>query len=300
MKRNIWLFLLSPLLVLTVVPANADSINFTDLLPSTGTGICDIPPDPTTSGAQFGSPAGCWTLQSQLFGTPGDGFLPGSGIAGSSNLTVTGTDGTGDSNGNDMFTFTQFTTVITDATSGDLTFNWNYSTFDVGSFYDPAGYIYCPASNSNPTCQTKQLTMDFDGLGDPSLPFGDPGSLLPGSLLLGGISDPSTNSAFNPDGSVNILNLPSPPVCDLNALICPPGFAESGTVTVFGLSAGDTFGAWVASNSNTFGAGQIILSNILSNTEAPTPEPASFLLIGGGLLALGWAGRKARRRGAGQ
>src|SRR5476651_1331494 len=64
MKRNnIWLFILSPLLVLTGVPANAGIINLSDLLPGT------------------------WTLQSTNFLDPlplGDGSIPGSGIAGSS------------------------------------------------------------------------------------------------------------------------------------------------------------------------------------------------------------------------
>jgi hypothetical protein len=289
MKRNIWLFLLSPLLVvLTGVPANAASINLSDLL------------------------SGAWTLQSTDLGTAtlndgvtlpdgtvvpptvvslplGDGTILGSGIAGPSNLTLTGSDcsdptspavpcALGDLSGfgANIATFTQFTTVITDATAGDLTFNWNYTTGDAGSFYDPAGYFYCAATSDPGSCGPGgglfQLTMDFDGLLLVS------GSSLPGGMF-GGISDPSTNSAFNPaDGSFTLPN--------------PPDFAESGTVTVSGLSAGDTFGVWVASN-NQFGAAQITLSDVAPTL---TPEPASFLLIGGGLLALGWAGRKKARR----
>jgi hypothetical protein len=228
---------------------------------------------------------GAWTLQSTNFLDPlGDGSILGSGIAGPSNLTLTGSDcvdpasptvacafGDPSGFGANIATFTQFTTVITDATAGDLTFNWNYTTADAGSYYDPAGYTVCPATSGTPVCQTLQLTMDFDGLGlsGSSLPVG----------LFGGIFDPLANSAFNPsDGTFTLPDAPN--------------FAESGMVSVFGLSAGDTFGVWVASN-NQFGAAQITLSDVAPTL---TPEPASFLLIGGGLLALGWAGRKKARR----
>jgi hypothetical protein len=52
---------------------------------------------------------------------------------------------------------------------------------------------------------------------------------------------------------------------------------------------------------NANGAGTITFSDPLGpGTISDTPEPASFLLIGGGLLALGSAGQKARRRQAGK
>lgn len=304
MKRNIWLFLLSPLLVLTGVPANASSINLTDMLSA---GTCTAP-DPTP---------GCWTLQNQngdgTFGGVGQTLASGNGSL-LNDLTVIGSDvntadpnsgipnggllfdfsngpgfdpallgvdgnsGDGtDPNGTPFSTFTQFTTVITGDNpgltdqgngifSGDLTFTWTFTTFDAGSFYDQAGYIYCPATSGIPTCQQVPLTMNFDAL-----------------------ANNFSGASQNPDGTVNTTAGPFPD--------SSTGFAEGGpsaTVTAFNLSAGDTFGAYVLSLDNANGAGTIVFSGPAASS--PTPEPASFLLIGGGLLALGGAGRKARRR----
>jgi len=306
MKRNIWLFLLSPLLVLTGVPANASSINLTDMLSA---GTCMTPPDPNTPGLESGFPGGCWTLQNQN----GDGTFGGVGqTAASGNgsllngLTVIGSDvntvddfgipnggplfspdsinggfdpallqadysGSGfDPYGTSYYTTTLFTTVITGDNpgltdqgdgitfSGDLTFTWTFTTFDAGSFYDQAGYLYCPATSGIPTCQQIPLTMNFDAL---------------------------TNTALNQDFTTNTTG----PFPDQ-----PSGYMETGTVTAVNLSAGDTFGAYVLSLDNANGAATIAFSGPAASS--PTPEPASFLLIGGGLLALGWAGRKARRR----
>lgn len=311
MKRNIWLFLLLPLLVWTGVPAHADSINLTDLL---STGTCLAPPDPNTPGQEFGLPAGCWTLQNQngdgTFGGVGQTLASGTGsllngltVIGSDVNTadglgipnggalfspdstnggfdpaLLGVDGSGsgvDPYGTPFFTFTQFTTVITPTNpgltdqgngifSGDLTFTWTFTTLDAGSFYDQAGYVYCPATSGIPTCQQIPLTMNFDAL-----------------------ANNFSGASQNPDGSLNTTG----PFPDQ-----PSGFMETGTVTAFNLSAGDTFGAYVFSLDNANGAGTIVLSDAV----AVTPEPASFLLIGGGLLALGGAGRRARRRSAGK
>jgi hypothetical protein len=316
MKRNIWLFLLSPLLVLTGVPAHAGSINLTDMLSAAGT--CLTPPDPGTPGLESGLPAGCWTLQNQnsdgSFGgvgqtlangtgdllngltvigsdvNTGDGIgIPNDGalfspdpINGGFDPALLGVDGSGDglsSPGFDPYgtpysTFTQFTTVITASNpglttqsdgitvAGDLTFTWTFTTLDAGSFYDQAGYIYCPSTSSNPTCQQVPLTMNFDAL-----------------------ANGFNGAALNPDGSLNTdpSTFPDP----------SKGFLETGSVTIAGVSAGDTFGAYVLSLDNTNGAGTIVLAGQPSSLA---PEPASFLLIGGGLLALGGAGRKARRR----
>jgi hypothetical protein len=318
MKRNnIWLFILSPLLVLTGVPANAGIIDLTDLL---APGTC------STALA-----AGCWTLQNQN----GDGTVtPDSGGVGQtgtgsllSGLTVIGSDvntvdafgapnggalfdpstapngfdpallgvdgfsGDGtDINGTPFSTITLFTTVISDATSGDLTFNWSYSTLDAGSFYDQAGYYQCSATAiPGVGCAFYQLTMSYDALAGfvPSNdltvdnPLGIPGAFGGSGAAPDPLSGGGFVYAYNLDGTLNTaFNAPT-----------SPGFAETGTATV-SLSAGDTFGAYVLSLDNANGAGTISFASFAS----PTPEPASFLLIGGGLLALGGAGRRARRR----
>jgi hypothetical protein len=259
MNRRIWLSLLSTLLLLTGVPASADTINMQSLLSA---GACTTAPDPNTPGAEFGFPAGCWTLQNRNSDGTVGGAASGTALTGSGGITVTGSDANlVDSFGTPISTLTQFTTVISDTTpgvtmapdgislSGDLTFNWLFTTEDAGSFYDPAGYFLCsatPTGYPSNICGLYQLTSDLDALNPP---------------------DP-LNPPFSP-------------------------FAESGTVTVT-LAPGDVFGAYVLTQDNMGGAGTITFSDQM----VPSPEPASFLLIGGGFMGLGWAGRKARRRQA--
>jgi hypothetical protein len=343
MKRNIWLFLLSPLLVLTGVPANADLINFTDLLSSTWT-LQNVNSGPLLDASgnpillldannhpildAFGNPIPLLDINSNgtaslsggsatvtgsdvntadQFGVPTGGPLFNSNFTGGFDPALLGVDGlSGDGTGTDPYgnplgTFTQFSTVISGATpgvtlqtdgtsSGDLTFNWNYTTLDGGSFYDPAGYFQCaPVPRTGfPSggCALFPLTMSYDSFAGfvPSPSEGVPG----GS---GAALDPTTGAviyAFNLDGTVNTAF--NPPTPCVSAIGMPPcaGYAETGTATVT-LLAGDTFGAYVLSLDNANGAGTVTFSS-------PTPEPASFLLIGGGLLALGVAGRKKTRR----
>jgi hypothetical protein len=269
MNRPIWL-LLSPLLVLTGMTARGDVINFRDL----SGGVCTTAPDPATPGAEFGSPAGCWNLQNRNSDDTTGGYATGTGMMGLYDATVKGSDANFfdfsgniggpmmDEFGTPISTLTQFTTVISAATpgitlglddttlSGDLTFNWRFTTADAGSFYDPAGYILCPASPTgfpSQACGLYQLTADMDAVNAP---------------------DP-----LNPD---------SP-------------FPESGTVTVT-LAPGDVFGGYVLTADNVGGAGTIVFSD--ASPLAAVPEPATLLLIGGGLLALGGMGRKARREQA--
>jgi hypothetical protein len=268
MKRSIWLLFFLPLFILTGAPAYGGLINLSDLLIA---GPCITPPDPNTPGVEAGFPAGCFSLQNQAPTTvldnngdpaPNTGVTPnGMAFSDMSSLTLTGSDGVFDIFGNPMTSYTQFATVITPTTpgitvqpdgttfSGDLTFSWNYMTADAGSFYDPAGYILCPAAPGgfpSGQCGIYQLTSDLDALNPP---------------------DPS--------------NPPNPP------------FPESGTTTVT-LAPGDLFGAYVITADNLGGAGTIVFSDSIPPMSA-TPEPASFLLIGAGLLVLGGTRRKIRR-----
>jgi hypothetical protein len=270
MNRRNWLLLVFPLFFLTGVRANAGVINFSDLLPDVPGNTCTTVPDPNTPGAEFGSPSGCWTLVNRNSDNTIDGPATGTAFAALSSVTLTGSD----ANSFDLFghifgpmvdawsgmpiqTLTQFTTVIRDTTpgltlspdgvtrSGDLTFTWFFTTLDQGSFYDPAGYILCPATSTgypSELCGLHQLSKDLDALNAP---------------------DPQ-----NP-------NTP---------------FMEGGTVTVT-LAVGDVFGAYALTSDNAGGAGTITFSDSM----VISPEPASLLLTGGALLALGWIGRKGRQ-----
>jgi hypothetical protein len=364
MKRNIWLFLLSPLLVLTGVPANAGILNLTDMLSA---GTCVAAPDPNTPGLESGAPAGCWTLQNQnsdntsggVGQTAADGngsLLNGLTVTGSDVNTVDsfldpfpgmpnggalfnsstgpcstqpdpntnapgfpagcgpgldpallGVDGSGDGlsqpgidpYGTPFSTTTFFTTVITGNNpgltdqgdgityAGDLSFTWTFTTLDAGSFYDQAGYYVCFGGFSG-SCSTTELTMNFDSLAN-----GFQGASLnpDGSLNTGPCTtppDPTTDTPGIPAGCSDPSTFPAQGTGNL----------ETGTATVFGLTAGDIFGAYVLSLDNANGAGTITFAGPAATV---TPEPASFLLIGGGLLVLGGAWRKKHgRRGAGQ
>jgi len=264
MNRRIWLSLLSTLLLLTGVPASADTINVQSLIPTGAGDTCIVAPDPNTPGAEFGSPAGCWSLQNRNSDGTVGGAANGTALTGPGAITVTGSDANlFDSFGTPISTLTQFTTVISDTTpgvtmapdgislSGDLTFNWLFTTHDAGSFYDPAGYFLCsatPTGYPGNFCGLYQLTSDFDAVNAPDDP-----------------ANPSQKT----------------------------GFAESGSVSVT-LAPGDVFGAYVLTQDNMGGAGTITFSDPM----VPSPEPATFLLIGGGFMGLSWIGRKARRRQA--
>lgn len=249
-----------PLLILGLsLPSRAGIIRMQDFTPGIA---CATDPDPSP-GNEFGTPAGCWTLRN--FNSDGTMNGAANGAALNGVVGVTGSDTNTfdnlgsvigpmvDISGAPIGTLTQFTTVIGETTpgitdgSGDLTFNWFFSTADAGSFYDPAGYVLCPAAPTgfpSSTCGFVQLTTDLD--------------------------------AFNPPDP---LNPPSPP------------FPESGQVTLT-LSPGDVFGLYVQTADNVGGPGTIMFAD----PAGPAPEPASLLLIGGGLIAIGGARRKARKR----
>jgi hypothetical protein len=315
MKRNIWLFLLSPLLVFTGVPAHAGSINLTDMLAA---GTCD----PNTPAA------GCWTLQNTgplslfdpstgLGGLSVDQTLAGFGANGTGSflngLTVTGSDvntidGSSMPNGGPLFS--------PDATNGGFDpallgadgsgdglllpgfdpYGTPFSTFTLFSTVITSDNPGLTNDNNDQITYQGDLTFTWTFTTQDAGSFYDQAGYYvcsPGGVPGNGCSinpltmnfDALTNSALNQDNTVNTTG----PFPDPNT----PGYIETGTATAVNLSAGDTFGAYVLSLDNANGAGTIVLAGQPSSLA---PEPASFLLIGGGLLALGGAGRKARRR----
>jgi hypothetical protein len=250
-------------------PASGGVISLRDLL---SRGTCVNAPDPDTPGAELGTPAGCWDLKNRNSDETVGGAATGFGIVGLNDATVTGSDANMFDDlggifgpmlapwGSPISTLTQFTTVIGESTpgitlgldgitlSGELTFDWRFTTLDAGSYYDPAGYVLCPAAPSgypSEMCGLFQLTTDLDALNEP-----------------------------------NPLNSTSP-------------YPESGRVTVT-LAPGDVFGAYVLTPDNVGGAGTIVFSDPVAPASAP--EPACFLLMGGGLLAMGWAGDRTAGR----
>jgi hypothetical protein len=264
MKRSIWLLFFLPL-VLTGIPAYGGIINLMDLL---STGTCITPPDPSAIGAgQFGFPAGCWSLQNQApdkvldatgNAVPNTSPSPnGTAFEDMSSLTVTGSDGLVDMFGDSMSSFTEFTTLITADTPG-VTDQGDGTTF-----------------SGDLTVNWRYTTVDAGSFYDPA----------------GYIVCSAAPSGF-PNGECGLFQLTS----DYNALADPnavPGpYMESGSFTAYNLAPGDVFGAYVLTADNEGGAGTIVFSAAL----APTPEPASFLLIGGGLLVLGRARRQAKNK----
>src|SRR5262249_49987206 len=77
--------------------------------------------------------------------------------------------------GNPLDTITKFTTIITPATAGTLSFNWFFQTDDAGSHFDPAGYFFCSASFPfGGMCGQVPLTADLDFFSNPGLPGAPP------------------------------------------------------------------------------------------------------------------------------
>ena len=68
------------------------------------------------------------------------------------------------------------------------------------------------------------------------------------------------------------------------------GMSQSGS-TSFSVTAGDTFGFYVRTYDGLDGGGTITPSNF----SAPTPEPATLLLVGGPLVLAGLRRRRAHR-----
>jgi hypothetical protein len=256
MKRNISLLSFLAFLPLLLLTGAPAYGGIITLTDLLSTGTCTAPPDPNTPGAEFGSPSGCWTLQN----LNSDGSSTGEGTGDLlSGLTVTGSNTDPDGVAQTPIgTVTQFTTVITDKTPGlEL---------------QPDGITV----SGDLAVNWNYITVDAGSFYDPA-----------GYFLC------SASPTGFPSGSCGLYQLTSDynAFYDVNAL--PGPYMESGSFTVFNLAPGDVFGAYVQTLDNTFGAGMINFSDPVM--LVPTPEPASFLLIGAGLLALGRATRKAQR-----
>jgi hypothetical protein len=126
------------------LPSRAGVIRIQDLTP----GLACVTQPASTPGNEFGSPGGCWTL----YNSNSDGNMDSAanGVPASGSVGVTGSDANSfdgfgavvgpmvDLTGTPIGTLTQFSTVISESTpgmtsdgltwSGELTFNWSFTT----------------------------------------------------------------------------------------------------------------------------------------------------------------------------
>ncbi|MBZ5726423.1 MAG: PEP-CTERM sorting domain-containing protein [Acidobacteriia bacterium] len=213
-------------------------------------------------------------------------------------IGVVGSDGASWDGFSAEATLTMITTTI--PTDGFLFLNWMFQTADAGSFWDPAGYIVTNQS-----------------------PVGTPIGIAGLNVLTAGqdfTTPPLLGTGNSPFTEVNIFDgIACTDVSTPNANPCG---------LIVPVSAGDTFGLFVLTPDNQANPGsivawdalstgdplQIMLSDLINGVPDPanpgqfltppaewtvttlnaTPEPATLLLMGGGLLAMAMVVRRRK------